>query len=53
MGRLCVWAVKMNCFRLAQNIATDLSVSTPRKTFSPSWKGGSVRKKSDDYWTLV
>ena len=53
MGMLCVWAVKMNCVRLAENIATDLSVSTPRKTFSPSWTGGNVRNKSDDCWTLV
>ena len=53
MGRLCVWAVKMNCLRLAENIATDLSVSTPRKTFSPGWTGGSVKNKSDDCWTLV
>ena len=53
MGMLYVWAVKMNCFRLAENIATDLSVSTPRKTFSPGWTRGSVGNKSDGCWTLV
>ena len=53
MGRLCVWAVKMNCLKLAENIAIHLSVSTPHKTFSPGWTGGSVRNKSDNCWTLV
>ena len=53
MGMLCVWAVKMKHFRLAKNIAGDLSVSTPRKTFSPGWTGVRVTNKLDDYWTLV
>ena len=53
MGRLWVWVVKMNCFRLAENIDRDLSVSTPWKIFLPRWTEGSVRNKSDDCRTLV
>ena len=53
MGIDSVRVDRMNCFGFVENICADLLVRTPRNTFSRGWKGGSVKKKLEECWTVV